>query len=372
MRREAMKQVLGDTALLWPLLPIIAFIHGAGAMGLELPLIERTIFWRLHQYPAISVGIAAFIVVLMLVLLASGKNKARNARYVSVLLGAGSLASFLAFDPALGGALMMSARLLYARYDPKKLEGGAPMPVPLEGPGGLKVSVLTFIIPVCAALVATFVTCKLQTGEFLPPAPEKRFLQARHYWSATPVVSEPAGQPPRSLIVHPSLTSEQVRQSAWKQGGGWSVGEVLYELNRRGKLEGLPATDARRIQALLAPALASGVLVTPEGGSAVEHGLWGVVAEAEGPKGVRRLYLSLGAGEPTSAFAPHYQFLFEEPAEGGPVRLLEARHYFPSSSGFEGIEPPGLFLIYLVVFLILSIFVSLGLAGLANARRATT
>ncbi|WNG41694.1 hypothetical protein F0U61_54465 [Archangium violaceum] len=136
------------------------------------------------------------------------------------------------------------------------------------------------------------------------------------------------------------------------------MGKVLYDLERRDKLEGLPVTNERRLQALLEPALATGLLVTPEGRSAVEHGLWGIVAEAEGRKGARRLFLSLGAGEPTGAFSPYYHFLFEEPAEGGPLRLLEAQHYFPSSSGYEGIEPPGLFIIYLLLFLLLSVLVS--------------
>jgi hypothetical protein len=242
MRRDEMKQILGDTALLWLLLGVIALIHGAEAVGLEVSFIERTILWRIQQYPG-----------------------------------------------------------------------------------------------------------------FIPPDPEKRFFRARDYSSATPVVSVPEGQAPRSLIIHPRLTREQVRENAWREGGGWSIGEVL----RSGKLEGLPVTDERRVQALLEPALASGILVTAEGRSVVQRGLWGVVVEAEGQKGTRRLFLSLGAGEPTRAFSPYYQFLFEEPAGGGPLRLLEARNVFPSSSsGFEGIEPPGLFIIYLLVFLVLALFVS--------------
>ncbi len=355
MRRAEMKQFLGDTALLWMDLLIIAFILGTEALGLEMPVIERTMLWRVQQYPGISLGIAAFIVGMMLLLLpGGGGNRVRRVYCAMVLIGIAGLASHLAFDPALGISFVMAAAQLYHRY---KTQPEGAMPIP--GPGGPKVRLPVILIPVCAALLATFVTSKLQSGHFIPPAPQKQFLRARHYLSATPVVSVPEGQAPRSLIVHPRLTRDQVRQNSWREGGGWSIGEVLHDLQQRGKLEGLPITDERRIQAVLEPALASGILVTAEGQSAVERGLWGVVAEAEGREGTRRLFLSLGVGEPTRAFSPYYHFLFEEPAGGGPLRLVAAENVFPSSSGFEGIELPGLFIIYLLVFLILAIFAGL-------------
>ena len=366
MRREDLKQFFGDTFLLWPVLLIMAFVLGAEAVGLEVPLIERSMFWKLQQEPGISAGVASFLVVAILLLLpGGGVSRLRRVYGVMVTLGIAGLASHMVFSPALGNTFLMSAVYRYHRYK-KSRAGEASVPTPV----GPRVSLLVLIIPVCAALLATLVTCKLQSGDFLPPAPEQRFLRAREYLSATPVVSVPEGQAPRSLSIHSRLTREQVRENSWREGGGWSVGEVLQKLHRSGKLQGLPVTDERRVQALLEPALASGLLVTAEGLPAVDHGLWGVVAEAEGLEGTRRVFLSLGAGTPTRAFSPYYHFLFEEPAGGGPLRLLEAKNVFPSDSGYEGIEPPGIFIIYLRVFLVLAMFVSV----LLNARspRATT
>ncbi|WNG41693.1 hypothetical protein F0U61_54460 [Archangium violaceum] len=129
MRREDMKQALEDTALLWLLLLVIAFIHGAEAVGLELPLIERTILWRLQQDPGISAGIAAFIVGILLVLRpGGGEHRARRARYVLVVLGAVGLVSLLGFDVALGNTFLLTAVHLYRRYARKKREGETPAP----------------------------------------------------------------------------------------------------------------------------------------------------------------------------------------------------------------------------------------------------
>ncbi|OJT24523.1 hypothetical protein BO221_15345 [Archangium sp. Cb G35] len=366
MRREELKQFFGDTFLLWPVLLIMAVVLGAEAVGLEVPLIERSMFWKLQQEPGISAGVAALIVVAILLLLpGGGVSRLRRVYGVMVTLGIAGLASYMVFSPGLGSTFLLSAVHLYHRYK-KSRAGEASEPAP----AGPRVSLLVLIIPACAALLATLVTCKLQSGYFLPPAPEQRFLRAREYSSATPVVSVPEGQAPRSLRIHPRLTREQVRENSWREGGGWSIGEVLHKLHRSGKLQGLPVTDERRVQALLEPALASGLLVTAEGLPAVDHGLWGVVAEAEGLKGTRRVFLSLGAGTPTRAFSPYYHFLFEEPAGGGPLRLIEAENVFPSDSGYEGIEPPGLFIIYLLVFLVLAMFVSV--LRTARSPHATT
>lgn len=41
-----------------------------------------------------------------------------------------------------------------------------------------------------------------------------------------------------------------------------------------------------------------------------------------------------------------------------PPEALEAENGFPSSSGYVGIEPPAIFIIYLLVFMALALFVS--------------
>jgi hypothetical protein len=111
-----MKQTLSDTVILWFLLAVLAFIHGAAATGVELPLLERTTLWRLGMNPAISVGIAAVVIVTTVILGPGGQNRRTKALFIAGLYGGLALVCLIAFDIGVGLAFLTISVGMYRRY----------------------------------------------------------------------------------------------------------------------------------------------------------------------------------------------------------------------------------------------------------------
>jgi hypothetical protein len=142
------------------------------------------------------------------------------------------------------------------------------------------------------------------------------------------------------------------------EGRGWRVAQMLEVLERLEVLPRLPPTDLQHASALVGPTLGSGVPSTAENGAAVGRPHWGVVVEAERDDGQRLLFLSLGEGEPSERRAPYHHLLFRVPEQGGTPLLLRIESFSPSAWGFERIALPGVFVLSLLSFLVLSVVVT--------------
>lgn len=110
-----MKQAFSDTFLLWLLLVAAAVIHIGAVLGIELPLIVKTTFWRLEQHPGITLGMATVVAITVLVMGFSQENKYALTLFIAGLYMGLGIVSFMFFDPGAGGAFTATSLAMYRR-----------------------------------------------------------------------------------------------------------------------------------------------------------------------------------------------------------------------------------------------------------------
>lgn len=114
--RSELKQSLSDTAVLWALLLGVALVDASAASGFDLPLLQRTTFWRMREAPLVAVGVGTFTLTATLVLAEARRRRATLGIYIAGMCGALMLTSFGLFDPGLGAAFGLTSRFLFRRH----------------------------------------------------------------------------------------------------------------------------------------------------------------------------------------------------------------------------------------------------------------
>jgi hypothetical protein len=353
--RPRTKQWLSDSTLLGFMLACIAAIHAVRLLGVEVPYLERSAPARLHRHPEVSAGVAAFLAAAIVALwFAPAERRPLRLAIGTALLLAG-LASAFFFDPVLGMSFALASGPLLRR-EPGAGAPGAFAP----GPRNPRVSLWTLLLPLLAALLATGVTSKLRSGAIIPaPGAEAQLRESGRYLSASPVLVVPASRPGGFRLAPAPLDRQQLVQRIRGEGRGWTVANMLEVLDRLELLERLPPTDLQRVEVLVGPMLGSGLPGTAKDGAPAGRPHWGVVVEAQRDSGEPLLFLSLGEGEPSSRPAPYHHLLFVLRPGGASPILLRAEAFAPSASGFEGIALPGVFILYLLGFLVVSVLATL-------------
>lgn len=111
-----MRRALDETFLLWALLGVALLMQAAIALGIHVPLIERTGAWRFATQPWAAVALAGVSAGIVLALAYGPGPRDRRARVISWISGALAAACFFAFDPATAGALAYVAANLHRSY----------------------------------------------------------------------------------------------------------------------------------------------------------------------------------------------------------------------------------------------------------------
>jgi hypothetical protein len=108
-----MRKAFADTALLWIIVALSLLIQALLALGIPVPLLERTGAWRMATNPVAIAGLAAIGLLAMLALATDPAGRRRKA--VAWALVALGLAAYLVFDPATAVILIATARTAWPR-----------------------------------------------------------------------------------------------------------------------------------------------------------------------------------------------------------------------------------------------------------------
>lgn len=111
-----MRKALSRTSILWIVVALSLLVQALLAMGVHVPLVERSGAWRMATQPWTIGALAAVAAATMLGLLYGPGPTERRARAIVWALRALSIASFIALSPGIGILLMGTSHSVYSGY----------------------------------------------------------------------------------------------------------------------------------------------------------------------------------------------------------------------------------------------------------------
>lgn len=115
-----MRRAFSATALLWIVVVLALVIQALLALGVQVPLVERSGAWRMALEP-LAIGALAAIGAVTMVLIAHGPGPAeRRARVLGWSLAVLAVACVIGFDPATAVILASTGRMVYTGGSPRQ------------------------------------------------------------------------------------------------------------------------------------------------------------------------------------------------------------------------------------------------------------